>query len=319
MKQNDSEHILQTINLNVKQLFQEQVSNWELARVNFAGLQTVKSKSFSFGDFEVKVQFNPARIVSSGAKTDAKSIAARPCFLCTSNRPQQQKTVDFGDYEILVNPFPIFPEHFTIPRKEHVAQQILPYFADMLQIAVAMDDYLVFYNGPQCGASAPDHMHFQAGTKNFLPLVNDYKRLKTTHTDLLSDNGETQLYRLKEYLRTVYIIESVGLESAKLTFENLYAQFSSPLSLGRGVGGEVLNATEPMLNIVCTYENNRWTVFVIPRKAFRPWQYTAPENEQLLISPATVEMCGILITPVETHFEKINKNDIESIFEQVSV
>lgn len=311
--------MLQNINTKIKELFHEQASNWELARVNFAGLKTVKSKSFSFGDFEVLVQFNPARIVSSGAKTDAKSIAARPCFLCASNRPQQQKTVDFGDYEILVNPFPIFPEHFTIPRKEHVAQQILPFFADMLQLAVAMDDYLVFYNGPQCGASAPDHMHFQAGTKNFLPLVNDYKRLKATHTDLLSDNGETQLYRLKEYLRTVYIIESVGLESAKLTFENLYAQFSSPLSLGRGVGGEVLNAKEPMLNIVCTYENNRWTVFVIPRKAFRPWQYTAPENEQLLISPATVEMCGILITPVETHFEKINKNDIESIFKQVSL
>ena len=319
MKQNDSKHILQTINQNVKQLFHEQVSNWELARVNFAGLKTVKSKSFSFGDFEVLVQFNPARIVSSGAKTDAKSIAARPCFLCASNRPQQQKTVDFGDYEILVNPFPIFPEHFTIPRKEHVAQQILPFFADMLQLAVAMDDYLVFYNGPQCGASAPDHMHFQAGTKNFLPLVNDYKRLKATHTDLLSDNGETQLYRLKEYLRTVYIIESVGLESAKLTFENLYAQFSSPLSLGRGVGGEVLNATEPMLNIVCTYENNRWTVFVIPRKAFRPLQYTAPENEQLLISPATVEMCGVLITPVEAHFERVTENDIESIFKQVSL
>ena len=185
------------INKNIKQLFHEQVSNWELARVNFAGLTTVKSKSFSFGDFDVKVQFNPARIVSSGAKTDAKSIAARPCFLCAANRPQEQTAIDFGDYEILVNPFPIFPEHFTIPRKEHVAQQILPYFADMLQIAVAMDDYLVFYNGPECGASAPDHMHFQAGTKDFLPLVNDYKRLKTTHTDLLSDNGKTQVYRLK--------------------------------------------------------------------------------------------------------------------------
>lgn len=319
MKEYESSNMLQNINTKIKELFHEQASNWELARVNFAGLKTVKSKSFSFGDFEVLVQFNPARIVSSGAKTDAKSIAARPCFLCASNRPQQQKTVDFGDYEILVNPFPIFPEHFTIPRKEHVAQQILPFFADMLQLAVAMDDYLVFYNGPQCGASAPDHMHFQAGTKNFLPLVNDYKRLKATHTDLLSDNGETQLYRLKEYLRTVYIIESVGLESAKLTFENLYAQFSSPLSLGRGVGGEVLNATEPMLNIVCTYENDHWTVFVIPRKAFRPLQYTAPENEQLLISPATVEMCGVLITPVEAHFERVTENDIESIFKQVSL
>ena len=295
------------INKNIKQLFQEQVSNWELARVNFAGLQTVKSKSFSFGNFEVKVQFNPARIVSSGAKTDAKSIAARRCFLCAANRPQEQTAIDFGDYEILVNPFPIFPEHFTIPRKEHVPQQILPYFADMLQLAVAMDDYLVFYNGPQCGASAPDHMHFQAGTKDFLPLVNDYKRLKTTHTDLLSDNGKTQVYRLKNYLRTVYAIESVDLESAKHAFESL------TLTLSNGEG------TEPMLNIVCTYENDHWTVFVIPRKAFRPLQYTAPENEQLLISPATVEMCGILITPVETHFEKINKNDIESIFKQVSL
>lgn len=299
--------MLQNINTKIKELFHEQASNWELARVNFAGLKTVKSKSFSFGGFEVLVQFNPARIVSSGAKTDAKSIAARPCFLCTSNRPQQQKTVDFGDYEILVNPFPIFPEHFTIPRKEHVAQQILPFFADMLQLAVAMDDYLVFYNGPQCGASAPDHMHFQAGTKNFLPLVNDYKRLKATHTDLLSDNGKTQVYRLKNYLRTVYAIESVDLESAKHAFESL------TLTLSNGEG------TEPMLNIVCTYENDHWTVFVIPRKAFRPLQYTAPENEQLLISPATVEMCGVLITPVEAHFERITKNDIESIFEQVSV
>ena len=295
------------INKNIKQLFQEQVSNWELARVNFAGLATVKSNSFSFGDFEVKVQFNPARIVSSGAKTDAKSIAARRCFLCAVNRPQEQTAIDFGDYEILVNPFPIFPEHFTIPRKEHVPQQILPYFADMLQLAVAMDDYLVFYNGPECGASARDHMHFQAGTKDFLPLVNDYKRLKTTHTDLLSDNGKTQVYRLKNYLRTVYAIESVDLESAKHAFESL------TLTLSNGEG------TEPMLNIVCTYENNRWTVFVIPRKAFRPLQYTAPENEQLLISPATVEMCGVLITPVEAHFERITKNDIESIFEQVSV
>ena len=295
------------INKNIKQLFHEQVSNWELARVNFAGLQTVKSKSFSFGNFEVKVQFNPARIVSSGAKTDAKSIAARRCFLCAANRPQEQTAIDFGDYEILVNPFPIFPEHFTIPRKEHVPQQILPYFADMLQLAVAMDDYLVFYNGPQCGASAPDHMHFQAGTKNFLPLVNDYKRLKATHTDLLSDNGETQVYRLKNYLRTVYAIESVDLESAKHAFESL------TLTLSNGEG------TEPMLNIVCTYENDHWTVFVIPRKAFRPLQYTAPENEQLLISPATVEMCGVLITPVEAHFERVTENDIESIFKQVSL
>lgn len=332
------------LNSEINLLFQEQLANWPLARTNFAGLKTVQTKSFSFGDFEVKVQFNPARIVSSGAKVDAKTIAERKCFLCAANRPIEQRAIDFGDYEILVNPFPIFPEHFTIPRKEHVEQQILPYFGDMLELAKAMDNYLIFYNGPKCGASAPDHMHFQAGTKDFLPLVNDYKRLKATHTDLLVTTEKMQLFQMKNYLRTVYCIESSDMESAKDAFENLYLTLSkgndffltlskkekgmvddetliallkdtSFLSSRRGAGGE----EEPLMNIACFYEGSKWYVFVLPRKAFRPWQYTAEGDRQLLISPATVEMCGVFITPVESHFERITKEDVESIFEQVSI
>ncbi len=294
------------LNSQIKSLFTEQLSNWKLAQTNFEGLKTVQTKSFSFGDFDIKVQFNPARIVSSGAKVDAKTIAERKCFLCAANRPAEQKALDFGDYEILVNPFPIFPEHFTIPRKEHVDQQILPYFTDMLELAKAMDSYLIFYNGPNCGASAPDHMHFQAGTKDFLPLVNDYKRLKNTHTDLLVTTEKMQLLRIKNYLRTVYCIESSDMESAKDAFEYL-----TPLH------GE--RETEPLMNIVCLFENNKWYVFVLPRKAFRPWQYTAEGDKQLLVSPATVEMCGVFITPIESHFERISKKDIESIFAQVSI
>jgi len=301
------------LNNNIKSLLHEQVSNWKLARDNYAGLKTVRTKSFSFGDFEVKVQFNPARIVSSGAKVDAKTITERKCFLCAANRPAEQKSVEFGDYEILVNPFPIFPEHFTIPRKGHVDQQIKPYFADMLQLAEVLDNYLIFYNGPRCGASAPDHMHFQAGTKDFLPLVNDYKRLKATHAELLVESENFQLFSFDNYLRTVYCIESTNIESAKDAFEKLYTHFS-PLSLGRGVGGEV----EPMLNIVCTFEDGKWFTFVLPRKAFRPWQYTAEDYQQLLVSPATVEMCGIFITPIESHFERITKEDVISILEQAS-
>lgn len=301
------------VNSKIKALFQEQLTNWPLARTNFEGLKTVQTKSFNFGDFDIKVQFNPARIVSSGAKVDAKTIAERKCFLCAANRPTEQNSVDFGDYEILVNPFPIFPEHFTIPRKEHVDQQILPYFTDMLELAKAMDDYLLFYNGPKCGASAPDHMHFQAGTKDFLPLVNDYKRLKNTHTDLLVTTEKMQLFQMKNYLRTVYCIESMDIDSAKDAFEKLYA-FLTPLSSRRGDEGEA----EPLMNIVCWFENNKWYTFVLPRKAFRPWQYTAEGDKQLLVSPATVEMCGIFITPIESHFERITKKDIESIFEQVS-
>lgn len=294
------------LNSQIKSLFHEQVSNWELARVNYAGLKTVQTKSFSFGDFEVNVQFNPARIVSSGAKVDAKTIAERKCFLCAANRPAEQRFIDFGDYEILVNPFPIFPEHFTIPRKEHVDQQIMPYFADMLDLAKAMDDYLIFYNGPKCGASAPDHMHFQAGTKDFLPLVNDYKRLKEKHASLLVTTENMQLYELNNYMRMVYCVESIDVVSAEDSFQKLYSHFQSE------------EGVEPMMNIVCTYENGKWFTFVLPRKAFRPWQYTAEGDKQILVSPATVEMCGIFITPIESHFERITKQDIESIFEQVS-
>lgn len=305
------------INLNnqLKSLLTEQKENWELARTNFAGLKTVRTKSFDFGDFEVKVQFNPARIVSSGAKVDAKTIAERKCFLCTENRPAEQTAVDAGDYLVLVNPFPIFPEHFTIPRKEHVDQQIKPYFADMLELAEALDDYLIFYNGPRCGASAPDHMHFQAGTKNFLPLVNDYKRLKDTHAQLLVESENFQLFNFNNYLRTVYCIESTDVESAKDAFEKLYNHYqqTSPPPFSKGEGAE------PMLNIVCTFEDGKWFTFVLPRKTFRPWQYTAEGDQQLLVSPATVEICGIFITPIEAHFEKITKEDVESILEQVSL
>ena len=294
------------LNNNIKSLLHEQVSNWELARTNYAGLKTVRTKSFDFGDFQVKVQFNPARIVSSGAKVDAKTIAARKCFLCTENRPAEQTFVDAGDYLVLVNPFPIFPEHFTIPRKEHVDQQIKPYFTDMLELARALDDYLVFYNGPRCGASAPDHMHFQAGTKDFLLLVNDYKRLKPTHATLLVESENVQLFSFNNYLRTVYCIESANIESAKDSFEKLYTHLATEENV------------EPMLNIVCTFEDGKWFTFILPRAAFRPWQYTAESAQQLLVSPATVEMCGIFITPIENHFERITKEDVVSILEQVS-
>ena len=295
------------LNTKITALFHNQVSNWELARTNFAGLKKLQTKSFDFGDFKVNVQFNPARIVSSGAKVDSKSIADRPCFLCAENRPSEQQSVKFDDYDILVNPFPIFPEHFTIPHIKHISQQIKPYFPDMLALAEALDDFLIFYNGPQCGASAPDHLHFQAGTKNFLPLINDFKRLKSTHAELMINEVGSDLYRLNNYLRTVYCIESIYFSSAHKCFNLLY----SMLQKEPGV--------EPMINIVCSYESGKWYTFVFPRKAFRPWQYTAQSNQQLLISPATVEMCGIFITPVESHFERITKEDIVSIFQQVSL
>lgn len=299
------------LNQQLRSLFHEQVSHWELARANYEGLKTIRTKSFTFESFEVLVQFNPARIVSSGAQVDAKSIAERKCFLCKDNLPEEQKGIDVGDYTILVNPYPIFPQHFTIPRNEHTAQQIKPFFTDMLELAEALDDYLIFYNGPCCGASAPDHMHFQAGTKDFLPLLADYKRMKPTQSELLDEGENYQLFTLKNYLRTVYCIESDTIVSARNVFENLYTGWTV-LSLS----GE--EEKEPMMNIVCSYEDCIWYTFIFPRGNFRPWQYTAEGDKQLLVSPATVEMSGIFITPIESHFERITKEDIIDILKQAS-
>jgi len=310
-----------SFNEQVSSFFQEQISNWELARLNYEGLKTVRTKTVSFGDYDVKVQFNPARITSTGAKMDAKTVAARKCFLCQENLPAEQRSIDAGEYTILVNPFPIFPQHFTIPYKQHIDQKIKPYFSDMLELAKALDDYLVFYNGPKCGASAPDHLHFQAGTKDFLPLTGDYKRLKPTHARLLDEGENYQLFSLDNYGRTVYCIESDTIVSARNVFENL--NLSLTLSRGEGIrktGGEGMREDgEPLMNIVCSYEDGIWYTYIFPRAAFRPWQYSAAGNEQLLVSPATVEMSGIFITPVESHFERITKDDIESILQQVSI
>jgi len=312
------------LNQEAFSLFHEQVSNWELAHLNYEGLKTVRTKSVSFGDFEVIVQFNPARITSTGARMDTKTIAARKCFLCEENRPAEQRSVEAGDYTVLVNPFPIFPQHFTIPHKEHIDQQIKPYFSDMLELAEALDNYIIFYNGPRCGASAPDHLHFQAGTKDFLPLLSDYKRLKTTHVTLLDEGENYQLFMLNNYLRTVYCIESDTIISARNVFENLYIDLSLTLSKGEGIRktrgeGTRKEEIEPMMNIVCSFEDGIWKTYIFPRGGFRPWQYTAIGDQQLLVSPATVEMSGIFITPVESHFERIEKEDIVSILQQASL
>lgn len=295
----------------IKSLFAEQLSSWELAGRNFAELKNVKIRNFDFGDFFVQVQFNPARIRSTAAKIDKKSITERACFLCKKNRPPEQKSVLWGDYEILVNPYPIFAEHFTVVSKNHIPQQIKMFFADMLRLAGEISNYAVFYNGAGCGASAPEHLHFQVVLKNCLPIISDYKRLKATHTEVLQQTADFQIFRFSNYLRQTYCLETSPLTpflEAKGTVQQIFTDFL-----------EKINFTdETMMNVVCHYEDEKYYVFVFPRKAFRPRQYFAEnEEENLLVSPAAVELSGVIITPRENDFYKITKEDIVSIYEQV--
>ncbi|MDE6216679.1 DUF4922 domain-containing protein [Bacteroides sp.] len=292
------------MNITIHNLLTEQLATWETARDNYAALSGVQVKELNVKGIPYKVQFNPARIVSSGAKVDAKSISERKCFLCPANLPSAQRGVPFGGhYHILVNPFPIFPRHLTIPETEHLPQRIATRFPEMLELARALTEYTLFYNGPRCGASAPDHAHFQAGNKGFMPIEKDWRGQVGGK---VTDCGEAVLWYLNDAPRTTFVIESTGKEDAEKLFGRLY--HSLPVKPGE---------EEPMMNVLALYEADRWIVFVFPRDKHRPACYTAEGEANLLSSPASVDLGGVFITPVEKDFRKITAEDVAQILSEV--
>ncbi len=285
-------------------LLEEQLKSWELARNNYYALGQVKTRELDFDTFKIKIQFNPARIVSSAAKVDAKSLKERQCFLCSAHLPNEQKGLPFGeDYQVLVNPFPIFPEHLTIPTLCHKPQNILPRFGDMLDLANALDKFVIFYNGPRCGASAPDHAHFQAGSRGFLPIEKEWK---ATERDLVWMREETSVYALKNYLRNVLVIESRNKKDIVMLFEKIYGMLE--------LAGE-----EPLMNLLAWCECGWWVTCIFPRVKHRPPCYFAEGNKNLLLSPASVDMGGVFITPLAKDFDKVTKEDARTIFQEISI
>ena len=297
-----------TLVQNIEALFAEQIQSWNLAKKNYEALKRVRHRSFSFDGFDVKVQFNPARIVSTAAKTSATEVAKRPCFLCESNRPAEQGKLVWRDYDVLVNPFPIADKHFTIVKQVHQPQNVHWVMDDFVELATQLTGYALFYNGPKCGASAPDHLHFQAVPASFLPLIEDYDALKSKgRAQMVKNHGEAEIYQLNHYLRTVICVEAITPRATVEALRYLYEYYAD-------------NGEEPMMNLVCVATPQSIRLFVFPRKAFRPWQYSTQNlHEQLLISPATVEMAGILITPREEDFNKLTEQDVLSIYQQISM
>lgn len=292
------------MNQTIHHLLTNQLASWEMARNNYAALSGVRVKELNVNGIPYKVQFNPARIISSGAKVDTKSIKARKCFLCSANLPPEQKGVPFeGHYNILVNPFPIFPRHLTIPETEHVEQRITSRFTDMLDLAQALSEYTIFYNGPKCGASAPDHAHFQAGNKGFMPIEKDWRGQVGGK---VVDYGKAALLYLNDSPRNTLVIEAKKKEDAEKIFSLVYR--SLPVKPGE---------EEPMMNVLALYETDRWIVFIFPREKHRPACYTAEGESNLLSSPASVDLGGVFITPVEKDFLKITAEDIAQILSEV--
>lgn len=289
-----------------KELIRSQIGEWDLAAKNYGSLKKVKVKTFDFGDYHIDIQFNAERIVSSAAKVDAQSIEARPCFLCQKNLPPQQRGIFIdNEYLVLVNPFPIFPEHLTIPNVIHTDQRIIGNFGSMLDLAARLDDFVIFYNGPKCGASAPDHLHFQAGNKGFLPIEDDFANIKCCRE--VRRIGSVTISHWPHYHRGIITLNSndkVGLINC---FNQIYAKL------------QVMNPDEdePMLNIMATFEHGEWIIYIFPRTLHRPAQYFETVEKQIVLSPASVDMGGVLITPREEDFNKISEKDVIDIFSQV--
>jgi hypothetical protein len=316
---------------NISEFFKAQMGEWELAAGNFRQLENVKTRHLLFGGFEVLVQFNPERLKSTAAKTDSDSIQARPCFLCEKNRPPQQREMPFDDqFTVLVNPYPIFRRHLTIVSRNHVEQRIMNSFGSMLSIAGALPDYVVFYNGPQCGASAPDHLHFQAVSRGYMPLEKDYESQQFTHR-ILSGPGYGIL-NWTGYLRGIITLEGREKKTLESLFESVYESLQPGPVSQPGTepepepgtvsqpepGGQSRNSeAEPMMNILVYRTGETLTVHIFPRKQHRPRQFYASGRDKITISPASVDLGGLVITPREEDFHKVTENDIADIFRQV--
>ena len=290
----------------VNKFLEDQLAVWPLAAGNFKALEGVKVKDLDVDGMKIKVQFNPARIVSSSAKVDAKSLKERKCFLCGANRPEVQTGIEWGPdgkYIILINPFPIFPRHLTIPDQSHVDQLVVDRIKDMMDLAAELDGYTVFYNGPKCGASAPDHMHFQAGNSDFLTIAEaiENAELKTLATD-----GDATLALVDSLPLNVFVIDATDHAAGERLFRRLYDAMPVP-------EGEA----EPMMNLLCYATPAGERLVVIPRKRHRPSFYGMDTDDQMLLSPASVDMGGVFITPLEKDFDRVDADLIRRIFDEL--
>ena len=308
-------------------LYDEQLPMWKEAQERYEKLANVVTAEMETNGCKLVAQYNPARIVSTGAKVDAESIKQRPCFLCEVNRPAEQISSPLlKKYYLLLNPNPILPKHFTIPLRHHRKQQIFDYYEDMMEITSQLKEMFVFYNGPKCGASAPDHMHFQAGSRGVVPLERDWNKLykpnlsriwpiseeeylEAVKMDMVADS--TGVFSLRNYLCPGIVIITRTPHANKVLFEKVYR--SLPINE---------DEYEPMMNIMAWSQSNaadgyeRIVSVILPRTKHRPDCYFKEGKEQVMVSPGSLDMGGMIITPRKEDFDQMNAELAKSIIQE---
>lgn len=294
----------------LQRFFSRQMELWPLARHNFSDLQNVQTREIALGQLMVKAQYNPARMVSAGAAVDKASIERRPCFLCAKNRPQEQMAKDLDErFELLVNPYPILPVHFTIVSRKHQPQRIAENYAEMYKILAEGERLIVFYNGPRCGASAPDHLHFQAGVGGQIPLLMGWQRLSHHLITVVKANKDAEIDYTDAYLCPLFVIRCKKEEDGLRLFKRLY----------RAMPMIPDTDAEPMMNVLMWRNGDEWITVVIPRGKHRPDCYYAEGEKKMVVSPGALDMAGLLITPRKEDFDKLKVSDVEQIFAQTGI
>ena len=295
----------------------DQLSRWPLACDNFRALKNVRLKDMNVGGLAVKLQFNPARMISSAAKLNKEDIAKRRCFLCQENRPAEQIMIKFEGrkgkkYHILVNPYPIFPDHLVIAKNRHVDQSILHRYVDMLDLAKKYSSFTFFYNGPRSGASAPDHHHFQAAPAGLIPLVEDVNSLIAQGADetleYVASIQDARLYHYNKFTTGVFVLRAETVKSAAKLFYRLLDCADTP-------EGE----KEPLFNLFSYWKDGEFRSVVVFRSKHRSHHYFSEGPDHLTMSPGCADMGGVFIVPVEAEFEKMTDALLNEMVEEVSI
>ena len=293
----------------------DQLSQWPLACGNFRALKDVSVREVEIGGLTVKLQFNPARIVSSAAKTSKEELAKRRCFLCRENRPAEQIMLRFEGrkgkkYDILVNPYPIFPDHLVIAKSKHTDQSIWHRYIDMLDLSKKYSGYTFFYNGPKCGASAPDHHHFQGAPKGLMPLENDMNASvdNSEILEYITSVQDASLYHYKKFTSGVFFLRAETSKSAAKLFYRL-------LDCADILEGDI----EPRINLFSWWQDGEYRSIVVFRRSHRSHHYFSEGPDHLTMSPGCADMGGVFIVPVPEEYEKMTPELLAELVEEVSV